>query len=1565
MKYDSFTNKEKEKIENKFENINSNIINRIEDENDKYINRVKKEIKEFINNNTDSLNYIISDLNMLISKYILKLEKLFDKAFNSSLNKISYDINNNIILTNDYFNNITKLVKNDSYILEILKTIKERWPSNLKCDNPKYCWYFSHFDDKILLKNITQGYLIKYNLFKNNCEYSDNYLKNQLNQELLNLYNEPLVDLNKALGSIKNIKILNKYKDFIELKFLKNHNKNINNIKKRINKFLSNDIYNNKYINSISQFKNNEIQKIIDIKNKIDKLHNEIFINYNLTEKNHDYCIHFSRKETYICTCASNYNVQYIDNYCIPFSNIHENLMYISIYKDKDFNIIEFNNEFNSFYSLINEKINNYNLKINLLENHIINIEEEMANIDLEFSFKNDINFIISQKYGEELINNTYNYYNKINEETFINIFNNISFKWEDFFDSLKLEINSNLDLFRNSINEFSYMASIYHPIITNNLIKEYFNSIIINQKNDFNYTISYYYNYLINLINSSHIYILNRLPNYKNELYPLIQKRKNEINYFFNDLTNNMTISENIILNLSNQINILHIEEKDFLNDSNILINCTLETNNSISKSIDKLFKINNYKNNDEYSPISKIYLELIENKKQIEQFYEPIDKGYFINLNIDNFNILFTNYFKFDYLEIINQINILLNNINLESENNYLKIKENFTYILEKQINKFITIENIENTINNLYKNEIKEINDTMEQYITENIKDILDIIKMHISKETTRIENTAVSYCNEFATINNTIKQYKENVFIKFNKTVFDILNDFYNNIINIVYNKYFENGLNNYIKVIKKYTSSYKEYKLLNSSYNISEIINDISEELTNEYKEIILEEINYYHNIKENKFFNYDNIKQLIYNELDISYEHNLYPALTKFAIYNKEIYGYSEYDFNNDIKNDIETTINTKILNISNILNIIKGNNYNISIDDWDIINYDSIEFNMILKTINNNFEEFILSETNKEKQQLNIDLNNILNMNFNRTLNYFIQSFGKKFFERIIQYNENFKILDLFNNIKNTLNQSFYYYNYLLEYEDINIIPSDLKKKLSNLNNLDLFIENKNKILLNLTENVINEFIKQTKNYIINYYISKIDNDIYIKLSFDKIIYNIIKNNLNNSIITFENDYINLLNQNVKEKLILSFKELIFNQETEIKSIIKYQKIFLNSQLHDISMVDSNEINKNLNETINNTLNSIEKYNKHFNSFEISDELLNYLNNYGNNYIKPSFKGITLILNEISKNNVIENLEINSQNFETNFIKYDFINYTNSTYLYFKDNYFDKIDNYIESYGLNDYPNKLNEEINKLKRRRRLDEFYSNNNKIPNKQINDIFNKLFNISEKNKLFINNLKQFHEFNKTIDKYIKNLNVAYHDSAKIIEENNYEESINNTLNYKLFYLNKITSNYYSKINESYYNLKDYLINSINKIDTKINKCFNYTFDTLINEYNKILNQIEPTNSEYSKFVEEISPIYYYFSPEDTKYNIKAELQNLKHYAKFNFGLEFDKNDKNKFKLIANIINRSIPKNLIIDIFSEFGNCGRKGIILETEFNNAEYSMNVDYILIQMI
>lgn len=56
-------------------------------------------------------------------------------------------------------------------------------------------------------------------------------------------------------------------------------------------------------------------------------------------------------------------------------------------------------------------------------------------------------------------------------------------------------------------------MAIIYEELISKNITSDYFSSIITYQKDEFNYTISNYYNYLLKYIHISHQYIINRLP--------------------------------------------------------------------------------------------------------------------------------------------------------------------------------------------------------------------------------------------------------------------------------------------------------------------------------------------------------------------------------------------------------------------------------------------------------------------------------------------------------------------------------------------------------------------------------------------------------------------------------------------------------------------------------------------------------------------------------------------------------------------------------------------------------------------------------------------------------------------------------------------------------------------------------------------------------------------------------------------------------------------------------------------------------------------------------------------
>ena len=153
---------------------------------------------------------------------------------------------------------------------------------------------------------------------------------------------------------------------------------------------------------------------------------------------------------------------------------------------------------------------------------------------------------------------------------------------------------------------------------------------------------------------------------------------------------------------------------------------------------------------------------------------------------------------------------------------------------------------------------------------------------------------------------------------------------------------VYTNYIEKYYNEYITEAKKYTSNYGEEKLLNSSYKIGEIINGKIEKHINDYKEITKLKIDYKYNdhylaIKER--VNLNDLKTLIDNEIDNSYKPTLLTILKELEKSNSNNVGLDEYDLSDNIIEDIESTINIKMNEIKEIVNIRKGNDYNIDLN--------------------------------------------------------------------------------------------------------------------------------------------------------------------------------------------------------------------------------------------------------------------------------------------------------------------------------------------------------------------------------------------------------------------------------------------------------------------------------------------------------------------------------------------------------------------------------------------------------------------------------------------------
>ena len=582
-------------ITKKFNNFRNNAIKEIIKENDDYKKKINKTIKNFLNENEELLYSLIYDLYIFVSnESLIELADLYDIAFNSSLNTTSNLIDNNEILAQEFFDDIKGVVENSTYILEKIRDFNDSTlPTHLNHWTDTHYDTLQYFNQTIDKRKLTKAYISKYNAYKANIEYSKEYINNQLNLDLINSYKKPIFKLRQILQLIKNNKLDIKYPKYSKIGF-NDHKQIINILYNRIDSYLSDDIYNNKYKKLYNEYKSLEKTKIETIEKYIENQNNKISNDSIVDDElEGDYCIRFIRIGSYLCTNKIWHYKTYSNNYCLPVSqstNNHLVLKEATINSDENLN--KFNKKFDEFYDSINEKVEKYISKIDKIKSDLQEIENEITNkkIILNYisTFNEELNQIFEKKYGNELIKNTYNYFkdktkNKINKV--LNITKN---KWDKTFNALETELSENTFKFSNE--GFLNMAMIYYSTITQNITNGYYESIIINQKNELNYTISYYYNYLLRLANSTHNYIINRIISNQNYYNYIVEQRKNIIDEFFNSLIENITLEEKEALNFENQLNILGVEENDFFQVKNILDKNIEDTNDSLMDIISNL---------------------------------------------------------------------------------------------------------------------------------------------------------------------------------------------------------------------------------------------------------------------------------------------------------------------------------------------------------------------------------------------------------------------------------------------------------------------------------------------------------------------------------------------------------------------------------------------------------------------------------------------------------------------------------------------------------------------------------------------------------------------------------------------------------------------------------------------------------------------------------------------------------------------------------------------------------------------------------------------------------------
>ena len=603
---------------------------------------------------------------------------------------------------------------------------------------------------------------------------------------------------------------------------------------------------------------------------------------------------------------------------------------------------------------------------------------------------------------------------------------------------------------------------------------------------------------------------------------------------------------------------------------------------------------------------------------------------------------------------------------------------------------------------------------------------------------------------------------------------------------------------------------------------------------------------------------------------------------------------------------------------------------------------------------------------EFFYSQKENEKEILDLFLKNIMISNFNNLLQNIIPSFGNRFFERIIKYNENFKISSLYNNLKYSLAPTIAYY-ISIGTKQIKAITKDLKLKIYSLNDLDLVAKEKNKEVLELLNTKVNEFIENSKEYLIGEYNSFFVNDVSINTSFSDVIYNEIIEIIYSLENEFEKNYLDFMNKYFKEKLISSYTKVMNEKTADMVLSVVEQREVLKSILDDIFSLEPDSVLNDINIKINNTLRSIDKFNNHFTSFKISDNLVDYLNNYGKNNIQPKFNGILDILNKETKNKIIETIEKNSKDFIEYFNEKEFIEKSNNTYINIDKKFIKNINESIEEYGNENYPFNLEKEINRQSERniRRLERLLTeeeieneHKERIADKSIDDTFSKLLASSNNTKRFINSFEKFNDFDKIINENIDKINSAYKYSLKKIKDNNDFEETYNNLTSILSQLKQKALDYYQNVNNSFYILKAHLKNSIDNIDDNLNQCANITYDTFAEKYEDI-SQVDKINSTTNEISEDIEKSII-IDNENKNTIVNYTISNILEKSNFIFDYTYkDEGNIKKPKLKASVINQSRPGKMYFKFINKQPSAGDIIDRVEVSPNNVNFTININY------
>ena len=998
-------------------------------------------------------------------------------------------------------------------------------------------------------------------------------------------------------------------------------------------------------------------------------------------------------------------------------------------------------------------------------------------------------------------------------------------------------------------------------------------------------------------VVNNSQPIIINNKNSAK--IAPLITQSK---------ISNSETTTNNITNNEeSNLVN--NIKENEVKNTTNTVINVSkVKTSPLISRYTEPI-SFNTFSNSTSTEIIDQKTQNKINKRNEINlnqivtevnNLVKNINQEFKSNLTSNISNVISSTSIT-KHENILNNIDqIILESTNIENLNNelanYLSSVKN-----ENNISIVAPIENyIKNNLNSFVssnQNSVSNsINSEYQNYVTNIVEEISENIVSNKFEESYSQLFTFVSSISNIQ--NETLKQEINLKLNSFSKSLYSGKEEYFNSIISDVKNNVniFDNDninqLNSYINEymttndIKSFQNNVNTILLSIRSENNIETIDQITNNLNQNYASLITNSLESFSSINQNELANVTN--NAIKNEVKIQISNSILPEMKQY-ISNL----YSDENFTN-ITNQLNN-----ILNQSNDANVIK-----MSIENY-LNEYSSSEYNT--------FVDNVVSIVNQNIDKLNQETINVFNNSKfqNEIKNVVIKSLGS-LSNNIVQ------------NISETKHQSYEDKRLSTLINSIQTINNVLESNTSN----EYALQN-----LNMVNNSIESYLNETSTEIINKVSENVLNNENIDVSVLNQINQFVENNslsINEkalSLITMLNDYkvqnntdldLEFINENSTSVQVFNtlnmMKEQVSNHidsymNETLDMVIKLNNsndIFNTTKLINlveetitqltnigISTSTINEIKQSLNVSENKSFNEI--FQMINSQSKIENEIKNYilknnssLSDFTLNQVQSiinqpkyadyeSFSYIKSIIEENSTQSSFETLNAVS-NFISNFNDEKNLKLVNRL-SQVVNNYRNEVSNNSESVKLNivDIKNILIKEltennINGLTYNL-ANTAYSQNINSTNEQLNTILNEISNSSTFNE---SNFKQLEtivnsssaeylnnsiveelEQNFTSNSYIKNDVKNYIDQKKnelVVSTLSQLKSIaiTNSENVDGNVINYFTTN---EANEEIINeVRDYLVSQLNTRNLTLNEQSILSIANSISSQNNFLNTI---------------------------------------------------------------------------------------------------------------